>query len=41
MSEQNPLPEEDDNGMADAIAATAVISLVVITLYIWLSGMPS
>ncbi|WP_207796414.1 methionine synthase [Pseudohalioglobus lutimaris] len=29
------------DGTADAIAATAVISLVVLTLYIWLSGMPS
>ena len=30
-----------DNGTADAIAATAVISLVILTMYIWLSGMPS
>ncbi len=29
------------DGRADAIAATAIISLVVLTLYIWLSGMPS
>jgi hypothetical protein len=29
------------DGAADAIAATAVISLVVLTLYLWLSGMPS
>lgn len=32
---------DDDNGVADAIAATAVITLVVVTLWIWLSGMPS
>ncbi len=29
------------DGSADAIAATAVISLIVFTLYLWLSGMPS
>ncbi len=39
MSED--INEKDDDGTADAIAATAVISLVVLTLYIWLSGMPS
>lgn len=33
--------EHDDNGAADSIAATAIISVVVLTLYIWLSGMPS
>jgi hypothetical protein len=33
--------QHDDNGAADSIAATALISLVVLTLYIWLSGMPS
>ncbi len=33
--------ERAEDGRADAIAATAVISLVVLTLYIWLSGMPS
>ncbi|MFK7976392.1 MAG: methionine synthase [Halioglobus sp.] len=33
--------QHDDNGMADAIAATAIITLVIVTLYIWLSGMPS
>ncbi len=31
----------DGDGAADAIAATAVITLVVFTLYLWLSGMPS
>jgi len=29
------------DGAADSIAATAVIAVVVFTLYIWLSGMPS
>lgn len=29
-----------DDGMADAIAATAIITIVVVALYIWLAGMP-
>jgi hypothetical protein len=29
------------DGVADAIAATAIISIVVLGMYIWLSGMPS
>lgn len=33
--------QNDDNGAADSIAATAIISLVVLTMYLWLSGMPS
>ncbi|MDG0979514.1 MAG: methionine synthase [Halieaceae bacterium] len=33
--------ERDEDGRADAIAATAIISLIVFTLYMWLSGMPS
>jgi hypothetical protein len=33
--------QEDGDGSADAIADTAVISLVVLTMYLWLSGMPS
>ncbi len=32
---------DNGDGTADAIAATAVISLVVFGLYLWLSGMPS
>jgi hypothetical protein len=40
MSEQQDLEKQAD-GTADAIAATAIISLIVLTLYIWLSGMPS
>lgn len=31
----------EGDGSADSIAATAIISLVVFTLYLWLSGMPS
>jgi len=30
-----------EDGMADAIAATALISIVLVTLIIWLSGFPS
>ena len=33
--------QRDDDGAADAIAATAVISIIVFSLYVWLSGMPS
>lgn len=40
MSEDTSNKDADD-GTADAIAATAVISLVILTMYIWLSGMPS
>jgi hypothetical protein len=40
MSEQQDL-ERGGDGVADSIAATAIIALVVLTLYIWLSGMPS
>ncbi len=29
------------DGAADAIAATAIISVVILGLYLWLSGMPS
>lgn len=40
MSEQLKSEREADGG-ADAIAATAIIGLVVFSLYLWLSGMPS
>jgi hypothetical protein len=33
--------ERDADGVADSIAATAIISVVVLALYIWLAGMPS
>ena len=33
--------EREADGVADAIAATAIICVVVLTMYIWLSGMPS
>ena len=31
----------EQDGSADAVAATAIISIVVFALYVWLSGMPS
>ncbi len=30
-----------EDGVADAIAATAIICVVLVTLVIWLSGFPS
>ncbi|MFK8048822.1 MAG: methionine synthase [Halioglobus sp.] len=33
--------ERNADGAADAIAATAIISIVIVALYFWLSGMPS
>jgi hypothetical protein len=33
--------EREEDGKADAIAATAIVGLVVFALYIWLSSMPS
>lgn len=29
-----------DDGMADAIAATAIITIVVVASYLWLAAMP-
>ena len=47
--DQHSLENEDivmsksnlSDGAADAIAATAIISVVILTMYLWLSGMPS
>ncbi len=33
--------DRDSDSSADAIAVTAIIGVVVFTLYIWLAGMPS
>jgi hypothetical protein len=33
--------ERSADGVADSIAATAVISVIVLAMYLWLSGMPS
>jgi hypothetical protein len=40
MSDQQD-NERNADGAADSIAATAIIALVVFTLYLWLSGMPT
>jgi len=40
MSEQTDHEREED-GKADAVAATAIITIVVLVMYVWLSGMPS
>ena len=31
---------QDDNGVADAMATVAIITIVVVAMYLWLSGMP-
>ena len=33
--------ERESDGVADAFAVTAIMGLVVFTMYLWLSGMPS
>jgi hypothetical protein len=33
--------ERHSDGMADAGATIAIITIVVITMYVWLSGMPT
>ena len=40
MSDETNTEREAD-GVADALAATAIIAVVVLTLYLWLSGLPS
>ena len=40
MSEQIDQERQED-GAADAIAATSIIGIIVFSLYLWLSGMPS
>jgi hypothetical protein len=41
MTEQNQAAKDSGDGMADAIAATAVITIVIAAVVFWLSGMPS
>ena len=40
MSDDTNIEREAD-GVADAIAVTAIIGVIVLTLCIWLQGMPS
>ncbi len=35
------MQERTADGVADSAAATAIIAIVVFTMYIWLAGMPS
>ncbi len=37
----NNQTERDADGVADAWAATAIIAVVVFSMYLWLAGMPS
>jgi hypothetical protein len=39
MSDQSNSKQRAD-GTADAIAAVAIITIVTVAMYIWLSGMP-
>ncbi|MDG2411700.1 MAG: methionine synthase [Halioglobus sp.] len=38
---QNSESKNTGDGVADAMATTAIISIIVLSMYIWLSGMPS
>ena len=40
MSDETKIEREAD-GVADAIAVTAIIGVIVLTLCLWLQGMPS
>ena len=33
--------DREEDGVADSLAATAIIGVVVFALYLWLSGMPT
>jgi len=37
----NSNQERNTDGLADAGATIAIIAIVVIAMYVWLSGMPS
>ncbi len=37
----NNVNKDAGDGAADAVAATAIISIVVLAMYLWLAGMPS
>lgn len=34
-------PKHAGDGLADSIAVTAIITIVVLAMYVWLSGMPA
>lgn len=37
----NTKQDRNSDGLADAGATIAIIAIVVVTMYVWLSGMPS
>ncbi len=41
MSEQNTVEKDSGDGVADAIAAVAAITVVIAAVVYWLSGLPS
>jgi len=41
LSEQLMSKSKIQDGMADAIAATGIISIALVTMIVWLSGFPS
>lgn len=41
MSDSSEDLQYEEDSSADAIAVTAVIAIIVFSLYVWLSGMPS
>ena len=40
MSEESNVEREAD-GVADAIAVTSIMAVIVFFMYLWLSGMPT
>ena len=41
MSDKANIDEREADGVADAMAVTGIIAVIVLAMYIWLSGMPS
>ena len=41
VSDKANIDEREADGVADAMAVTGIIAVIVLTMYIWLSGMPS
>lgn len=41
MSDKANIDERKADGVADSIAVTGILAVIVLTMYIWLSGMPS
>jgi hypothetical protein len=41
VSDKANIDEREADGVADSIAVTGIIAVIVLAMYIWLSGMPS